>query len=77
MNMTVRPQKGTMKPDRFEVTVVCGSKSIKHVVSAYERDEAVDRMLRVYAKDEPQIARVTRPGALPKPRAKTLNKGAE
>lgn len=76
MNMTIRPLKGTMKPDRFEVTVVCGSKSIKHIVSAYEKDEAVDRMLRVYAKDEPQIARIKRLGALPKPRAKTSQRSA-
>ena len=65
-----------VKPHRFEITIRCDSRRIKHVCTAHEESVAVDRIMRSYAKAEPELVNVRRLGALPKRRASTSKKGA-
>ena len=67
-DMAVRPPKTPMKPNRFEITIKCDSKSITHVCAAHEQAMAVDRIMRSYAKADPELVMIRRLGALPKPR---------
>ena len=62
---------GTMivaKLNRFEITIQCAERRIKHVCAADEESTAVERMMRSYANSDPELVLVKRLGALPKPR---------
>ncbi len=56
------------KPDRFEITVRVIDGQRKHICAAYEQDDVVKRIMRSYAKHDPEVVRVRRLGVLPKRR---------
>lgn len=56
------------KLNRFEITIQCAERRIKHVCAAQEETEAVERMMRSYASSDPELVVVKRLGALPKQR---------
>ena len=56
------------KLNRFEITIQCAERRIKHVCAAQEETEAVERMMRSYAGSDPELVVVKRLGALPKQR---------
>lgn len=57
----------TTKLKRFEITIACNERLIKHVCAAHEEADAVGRVLHSYAEFDPKLIRVKRLGALPKP----------
>lgn len=50
---------------RFEITLQCQSEQVKHVCAAHDESEAVERMMRSYAKLNPELIHVKHLGALP------------
>lgn len=61
--------KHDLKPYRFQITVRCDARQITHVCVAHTEAEAVERILRSYAKSDPELIKVRHLGILPKPRA--------
>jgi len=55
------------KLNRFEITIQCAERRIKHVCAADEESTAVERMMRSYANSDPKLVLVKRLGALPMP----------
>lgn len=56
------------KLNRFEITIQCAERRVKHVCAAEEETEAVERIMRSYANSDPELVLVKRLGALPTPR---------
>jgi hypothetical protein len=50
---------------RFEITIKSENKRFKHVCSALEEAEAVERVMRSYKKLDAELLNVKRLGALP------------
>jgi hypothetical protein len=46
--------KGALQRHRFEVTIQCEGGRVKHVCAAHEKAEAIERMMRSYAKFNPE-----------------------
>lgn len=50
---------------RFEVIIFYGNRTIKHICVAEDQDAAAAKILRQYAKFDPQLKRVIPLGPLP------------
>lgn len=50
---------------RFEITIQSEGQMLKHVCSAHEEAEAVDRIIRTYKHRSPVLVSVKRLGVLP------------
>jgi hypothetical protein len=57
--------------ERYEVTIYSGSQTIKHICVAQDEDAAAEKIMRAYAKYEPELKRVVCLGALPKPKRRS------
>jgi hypothetical protein len=50
---------------RFEITIQSKGRKLKHVCSAHEESEAVDRIMRSYKTHSPELVSVKPLGVLP------------
>jgi hypothetical protein len=57
--------KDALQRHRFEVTIQCEGGRVKHVCAAHEKAEAIERMMRSYAKFNPELINMKHLGALP------------
>ncbi len=62
-NMTILREG---KRERFEIVIEKDSKKVRHICAAFSEAEAIERIKRSYAADDPQVIRVRSLGVLPK-----------
>jgi hypothetical protein len=63
--MVTSKNKSLSQPVRFEITVSVVGGMRKHICAAHEEEDAVKRILRSYAGQEPNVVRVTYLGVIP------------
>lgn len=53
--MATRPIKTDANPNRFEIMIRCDGRQVKHVCAAHDEAVAVERIMRSYAKSDPEL----------------------